>query len=131
MASELFMTVPVPLESGEKYPLEKQQPGVKAMIKVGGQKYSRAMFLKERALEIVERHGVIERIGNAGVCRVRRGQGFSISYYDPESADCDEFYHLDVHANGSGKVFSVRWRGEDAPEVVTFKRGPWETFFLS
>ncbi len=57
--------------------------------------------------------------------------GFRVWYTDPEMAESDEYYHLDVHADGCGKVLNVRWQDKEAPEVVTFKRGTWEEYFMS
>ena len=52
-------------------------------------------------------------------------------YADPETAECDEYHHLEVHADGIGKVLSVVWKDGELMEVVTFKRGPWEDYFVS
>lgn len=100
-------------------------------MKVGPNKYNRAVFLKERALEMVRRYGIIVHISNRGVARECRSSAFTVFYADPETAECDEYYHLDVHADGRGKVFSVVWLGNGMPEVVTFRRGSWEEYFVS
>jgi hypothetical protein len=91
---------------------------------------NRALFLKERAFEMVSRQGTVQRIGNAGIGREFKGAGFSVWYADPETAECDEFHHLDVHTE-AGKVLSVRWLVGGSPEVITFRRGAWESYFLA
>jgi len=55
----------------------------------------RALFLKEQALELVNRLGEL----------------------DPETSECDEFHHLDVWAD-QGKVLSVVW----FPQSITRDR---------
>lgn len=100
-------------------------------MKVGPRKYERAVFVKERALEMIQRYGIIVAIRDRGFGRRVFYDGFLIWYTDPETAICDEYYHLDVYADGRGKVLNVRWKNNEAPEVVTFKRGTWEDYFLS
>jgi hypothetical protein len=91
----------------------------------------RALFLKERALDLVQRQGSVERIANHGVARAYHGAAFRIWYADPETSECDEFHHLDVWDN-ERKVLSVVWLPlMEHPEVVSFKRGHWEAYFLS
>jgi hypothetical protein len=100
-------------------------------MKIGPRKYWRAMFLKERALELIRRHGIIEPIRNRGFGRSVSATGFSVWYTDPETSICDEYHHLDVYADGRGKVLNIRWIANQPADVVTFKRGPWEEYFLS
>jgi hypothetical protein len=95
------------------------------------EKYARAMFLKERALEMVRRSGRFIRIHNRGFALECTLGSVRIFYADPESSQCDELYHLDVHAEGSGKVFDIAWKTNALPLVITFKRGAWEGFYLS
>jgi hypothetical protein len=90
----------------------------------------RALFLKERAFEIVSRQGTVERIHNAGIGREFRGAGYRIWYADPKTSECDEFHHLDIRTT-AGKVLSIRWLIDEPAEVITFKRGPWESYFLA
>jgi hypothetical protein len=68
----------------------------------------RALFLKDRALDLVNRQGSIERIPGHGIGRAYQGSGFSIWYADPKTSECDEYHHLDVH-DSEGKVLSVVW----------------------
>jgi hypothetical protein len=100
-------------------------------LKIGTRKYERAMFLRERALEMIHRHGIVVVVRDRGFGRQARYDGFSVWYTDPETAECDEYHHLDVHAENCGKVSNVRWKDNQAPEVVTFKRGSWEEYSLS
>lgn len=102
-----------------------------ARCKIGGRTYIRAMFLKDRALELVKRHGVIEQMPQYGFARRVQGQGFSIFFVDPEDVEVTDFFHLDVHADGMGKVLNVTWLPNCVPEVVSFKRGAWENLFTS
>jgi hypothetical protein len=51
--------------------------------KVGSPTYNWAVFLKDRAFEICQRMGELERIGNGGVGRSYKTTGFSIWYADP------------------------------------------------
>jgi hypothetical protein len=112
-----------------------RQPNLKgrreALMKIGPKKYERALFLRERALEMVCRHGIIEIIGAGGFGRRVHCDGFSVWYTDPETAESDEYYHLDVYANGCGKVLNVIWKDNDEPEEINFNRGTWEDYFLS
>jgi hypothetical protein len=58
----------------------------------------RALFLKEQALELVNRLGEL----------------------DPETSECDEFHHLDVWAD-QGKVLSVVWLPDQSAEIVSIQ----------
>jgi hypothetical protein len=98
--------------------------------KIRNPTYARAMFLKDRALEICLRQGVLEPIYNAGVGRSYRGRGFSVWYAEPETSATDDYYHLDVRAERA-KVLSVIWKDNGPPLIVTFRRGAWEQLFLS
>lgn len=100
-------------------------------MKIGPKKYGRALFLTERALEMVRRHGIIRIIRNCGFGRQVYSNGLSVWYTDPATAEFDEYYHLDIHADGCGKVLNVIWKDNEAPEVITFKRGTWEEYFVS
>lgn len=98
--------------------------------KAGSPTYMRAVFLRDRAFEICHRMGELERIGNAGVARSYKTTSFRIWYADPETSECDEYHHLDVHAGGA-KVLSVAWREGAVPEIVSFRRGTWEQYPVS
>jgi len=56
----------------------------------GPQKYAQSIFLRDRALEMVHRHGTVVRIGNAGIGKECARTGFCVFYSDPETAECDE-----------------------------------------
>jgi hypothetical protein len=90
----------------------------------------RALFLKEQALAVVNRLGELERIHGHGIGRAYHCPAFRIWYADPATSECDQFYHLDVW-NTEHKVLSVVWLPDQSPEVVNFKRGPWEHYFLA
>ena len=90
----------------------------------------RALFLKEQALEVVNRLGELEPIPSYGIGRAYSCPAFRIWYADPATSDCDEFHHLDVW-NNEHKVLSVVWLPDQSPEVVSFKRGNWERYFLA
>jgi hypothetical protein len=90
----------------------------------------RALFLKEQALEVVNRLGELEPIPSHGIGRRYKCPAFRIWYADPATSECDRFHHLDVWAD-LGKVLSVVWLPDQSPEVVSFKRGPWETYFVA
>jgi hypothetical protein len=68
------------------------------MMKLGPQKFARATFLRDRALEMVHRHGTVPRIGNAGIGKECARTGFSVFYSVPRQ-QCDEYYHLDIRAD--------------------------------
>jgi hypothetical protein len=70
------------------------------------------------------------RIGNAGIGTECARTGFGVFYCDPETAECDEYYHLDIRTDRA-KVFTIRWLAGGPLEVMTFKRGPWEEYFVS
>src|SRR5215471_10805273 len=89
----------------------------------------RALFLKDRAFELVSRQGTLDQIPGHGVGRTYDGPAFKIWYADPESSECDEYHHLDIWADR--KVLSVVWLTGQPPEVVSFKRGSWEHYFLA
>ena len=78
------------------------------MMKLGPKKCAQAIFLKDRALEMVHRHGTVLRIGNAGIGTECARTGFSVFYCDPETAECDKYYHLNIRTDRA-KVFTVRW----------------------
>jgi hypothetical protein len=59
-----------------------------------------------------------------------RERGFTVWYSDPETSETDEYHHLDVHAERA-KVLSVAWKDGEPPEIVTFKRGNWESYFVA
>lgn len=90
----------------------------------------RALFLKERAFEMVSRQGTVERNYNAGVGRSYASSGFTIWYSDPETADTDECHHFYIRSGGR-KVFSAVWGAGESAQIVTFRRGPWEEYFLA
>lgn len=90
----------------------------------------RALFLKEQALEVVNRLGELERIPSHGIGRAYNCLAFQIWYADPATSECDEFHHLDVRVERR-KVLSVVWLPNQSPEVVSFKRGSWEGYFLA
>ena len=104
-------------------------------------KQKRAIFLKERALEMVLRQGSTLQMPNYGIALECVRPSFRIFYVDPENVenvDGDKYHHPDIYAVGRGKreakrvkVFSARWESDAAPEVITFQRGPWEELFLS
>jgi hypothetical protein len=73
----------------------------------------RALFLKERAFEMVTRQGTLERIRNAGIGRSYAGNAFTI-----ETFDTDEYHRLDIRSGGY-KVFSVAWRTGESAQIVT------------
>jgi hypothetical protein len=90
----------------------------------------RALWLKDRAFELVTRQGAIERIPNHGIARAYLGSGLRVWYTDPETSECDEYHHLDVW-DSERKVLSVVWLSGAPPQVVSFKRGNWETLFFA
>ena len=90
----------------------------------------RTLFLKEQALEVVNRLGELEQILNHGIARAYNCPALRIWYTDPETSECDEFYHLDVW-DSERKVLSVVWLANEPSEIVTFKQGSWETFFVA
>jgi hypothetical protein len=102
-------------------------------------KYKTACFLKDRALEMVQRHGSTLRMPDYGIALECARPSFRIFYTDPETTPITSpYHHLDVYADGRGreegrrvKVFSVAWIPDAALEVITFKRGLWEQVFLS
>lgn len=100
-------------------------------MKTGRAKYERALTLKECALELVRLEGIIVPIKDRGFGRRVSAKGFHVWYTDPETAISDHYYHLDVYADGRGKVLNMIWQDDQAAEVVTFRRGPWEEYFLS
>ena len=99
---------------------------------MSGKRYERAIFLKDRALEMVLRNGAMKWFGDDSLVRKHERPEFIIVYADPKIAQWDEFHHLSVYAENRGKVFSVVWKSE-GPEnkIVTFKRGAWEEYFVS
>lgn len=102
------------------------------MLSQPTKKQKKAIFLKENALEMVHRQGSTLQMPNYGTALECVRPSFRIFYVDPENVEnCDKYHHLDIYADGRGKVFSARWEPNTAPEVITFKRGPWEEFFLS
>jgi hypothetical protein len=96
-------------------------------------KQKQAIFLKDRALEMVQRHGSTLQMPDYGIALECVRPSFRIFYVDPENVEVggDKFHHLDIYADGCGKVFSARWETDAIPEIVTFKRGPWEALFRS
>lgn len=90
----------------------------------------RALSLQEIALEIVYHLGEIQKIPSHGIARAYTCPAFRIWYVDPDTSECDQFHHLDVWADRA-KVLSVAWLPNTAPEVVTFKRGAWEPYFVA
>jgi hypothetical protein len=104
-------------------------------------KQKQAIFLKDRALEMVQRHGSTLQMPDYGIALECARPSFRICYVDPENVENvsgDKYHRLDIYAVGRGKqeakrvkVFSARWESGAAPEVITFQRGPWEELFLS
>jgi hypothetical protein len=92
--------------------------------------YQRAVLLKDLAFEICKRQGELEHIANGGIARSYNGNSFNVFYADPETSERDEYHHLDIRTDRT-KVLSVAWKDGEADEVVTFKRGAWEQYFLS
>jgi len=90
----------------------------------------RTLFLKEQAVEVVNRLGELEQIPNHGIARAYNCPALRIRYTDPETSECDEFYHLDVW-DSERKVLSVAWLANEPPKIVTFKRGSWEHYFYA
>jgi hypothetical protein len=64
----------------------------------------RALFLKERAFEMVTLQGTLERIHNAGIGRSYAGNASTIWYSEPETSDSEEYHRLDIRSGGSCKV---------------------------
>ena len=82
----------------------------------------RALFLRERALELVTRQGTIERFGNARINRAVRTADFSICYADPETSDADQFHHLDIRSGGrkvEGRELPRGYKAESIGQHVT------------
>src|SRR5208283_295836 len=101
------------------------------MKRMSSQRYERAIFLMERAFELVQRTGLITEIEDRGVVLEHRAPAFSVFCSDPRKVIGGEFHHLDIRTPCPVvKVFSVRWIDREAPEIVTFKRGAWEEYFL-
>jgi hypothetical protein len=106
-------------------------------------KTERASFLKDRALEMVQRQGSSLQMPDYGIALECTRPSFQILYYDPANLDPatvshSGYHYLDIYAAGRGtqearreKVFSVRWIFEADLEVITFKRGEWEQVFSS
>lgn len=90
----------------------------------------RALLLKEQALEVVNRLGELEQIPSHGIARAYNCPAFRIWYTDPQTSECDDFYHLDVW-DTERKVLSVAWLANEPSEIVTFKRGSWEDYFYA
>ena len=100
------------------------------MIKRRTPARDRALFLKGQVLEVVNRCGELEQIPSHGIGRAYSCPAFRIWYAHPETSECDEFHHLEVWAE-QGKVLSVVWLPDQSPEIVSFRRGPWEACFLT
>lgn len=123
----------------------------------GTESYQRAMFLKDRALALVQKQGRSQKT-NVGRVRMYDAPEFSILFSDPATfaewtVDLKTMtprqriaamlypegfvpsYHLDVWALDSrgkrGKGLSIVWNTEEIAQVITFKRGDWEKPLLS
>ncbi len=92
--------------------------------------YQRAVLLKDLAFEICKRLGELVHIQSRGIARSYNWNCFNVFYADPKTSECDEYHHLDVRADRT-KVRSVAWLENQPPEIVTFKPGTWEQYFLS
>jgi hypothetical protein len=107
------------------------------MLRLSPEKQKQAIFLRDRALEMVRRQGSTLQMPDYGISFECARPSFRILYYDPENLDPGtigydfHYHHLDIYADECGKVFSARWKNDAALEVITFKRGPWEQVFLS
>jgi hypothetical protein len=116
-----------------------------------GDKLRRANELQAAALKLLRREGNWETTGGKHPQRLLHYEGteFSLLHRTPFQPvpvsnklvkegfserfqrELQKQYGLDIWARGQGKVASFAWNRRGPLEIVSFKRGAWESDFLT
>jgi len=101
----------------------------------GPKRSEQVLRIRQSALAKLEEDGEFRQVEGFGPVKGWRDSEWSVLYRTPFQrvpagvVDLNFPYGLDIWHQGS-KVLNIEWEADEAPTVVSMKRGDWEERFL-